>query len=145
MARMETSVLVVDDHPVFRAAARRLLEAAGMTVVGEAATAAAALSAAARLRPDVVVLDVRLPDGDGFEVARGLEAAGVPTTTVLVSSASEPTYAGLAVEVGAAGFLPKSELSSAAVLALVQRHRAASGEPGAVPPDRTGVDRDERR
>jgi two-component system, chemotaxis family, chemotaxis protein CheY len=127
MARMETSVLVVDDHPVFRAAARRLLEAAGMRVVGEAASAAAALAAAARLRPDVVLLDVRLPDGDGFDVARGLGSAGVETTTVLVSSASEPAYPALASDVGAAGFLAKSELSSDALIALVARHRRSVG------------------
>jgi two-component system, chemotaxis family, chemotaxis protein CheY len=137
MARMETSVLVVDDHPVFRAAARRLLEAAGMTVVGEAASAAAALVAAARLRPDVVLLDVRLPDGDGFDVARGLGAAGVETTTVLVSSASEPAYPALASDVGAAGFLAKSELSPDALAALVARHRRSDSpahDVGSSPP-----------
>ena len=73
---MGKSVLIVDDHPSFRASARRMLEAAGYEVVGEAEDGAAALDAAGQLRPDVVLLDVRLPDIDGFEVARRLARRG---------------------------------------------------------------------
>ncbi len=73
---MAISVLIVDDHPSFRASARMLLECEGYTVVGEAADGAAALSEAARLSPDVVLLDVGLPDIDGFEVTRRLVANG---------------------------------------------------------------------
>jgi DNA-binding NarL/FixJ family response regulator len=126
---METSVLVVDDHPVFRAVARRLVEAAGMTVVGEADTAAGALVAASDLRPDLVLLDVRLPDGDGFEVARGFGVAGVDTVTVLVSSIDEPTYPALAERVGAAAFLAKSSLTSAALVGLLARAADPEHEP----------------
>ena len=66
------SVLIVDDHASFRATARQLLEAEGYEVVGEAADGASALEAVARLRPDVVLLDVQLPDMDGFEISRRL-------------------------------------------------------------------------
>jgi DNA-binding NarL/FixJ family response regulator len=112
-------VLVVDDHPAFRAAARRLVEAAGMRVVGEAVTAAAAVDAARDVRPDLILLDVRLPDGDGFEVARELRRSEVDTVTVLISSRSEPNYPELARAAGAAGFLGKSELSSRTLVEVV--------------------------
>ena len=73
---MATSVLIVDDHPGFRASARMLLEAEGYDVVGEAGDGQAGLEAAAELHPDVVLLDIQLPDMDGFEVAAGLTANG---------------------------------------------------------------------
>ena len=69
---MAQTVLIVDDHPSFRASARRMLEAAGYEVLGEAEDGAAALAAAQQLTPDLVLLDLRLPDIDGFEVARRL-------------------------------------------------------------------------
>ena len=72
---MGQTVLVVDDHADFRSAARSLLEAEGFEVVGEAATGADALVASARLRPDVVLLDIRLPDTDGLSVAELLAGA----------------------------------------------------------------------
>jgi CheY-like chemotaxis protein len=67
---MARTVLIVDDHAPFRAVARALLQLEGFEVVGEAADALSALEAVGRLRPDVVVLDIQLPDLDGFEVAR---------------------------------------------------------------------------
>lgn len=70
------SVLIVDDHPSFRASARRMLEASGYTVVGEAADGAEAIAAAGALGPDLVLLDVQLPDLNGFEVAERLAALG---------------------------------------------------------------------
>ncbi len=73
---MPTSVLIVDDHPSFRLSARRMLEAYGYTVVGEAEDGERALAAAEELKPDLVLLDVQLPDIDGFEVAERLAAAG---------------------------------------------------------------------
>ena len=73
---MPTSVLIVDDHPSFRLSARRMLEADGYAVVGEAEDGAAAIAAARELDPDLVLLDVQLPDLDGFEVAARLRAAG---------------------------------------------------------------------
>jgi CheY-like chemotaxis protein len=73
---MARTVLIVDDHAPFRAVARALLQLEGFAVVGEAADALSALEAVGRLRPDVVVLDIQLPDLDGFEVARRLAQAG---------------------------------------------------------------------
>jgi CheY-like chemotaxis protein len=75
---MARTVLIVDDHAPFRAVARALLQLEGLAVVGEAADALSALEAVGRLRPDVVVLDIQLPDLDGFEVARRLAQAGDP-------------------------------------------------------------------
>src|SRR3954471_10948493 len=71
---MGKTVLIVDDHPSFRASARRMLEADGYVVVGEAEDGGGALAAALRLLPELVLLDVRLPDVDGFDVARSLLA-----------------------------------------------------------------------
>jgi DNA-binding NarL/FixJ family response regulator len=71
-------VLIVDDHDGFRSSARALLEAEGFDVVGEAGDAASALAAAARLRPEVVLLDIQLPGIDGFEVAARLAATPDP-------------------------------------------------------------------
>ena len=83
---MATSVLIVDDHPSFRLSARRMLEADGYTVVGEAEDGAAALAAVRELDPDLVLLDVQLPDLDGFEVAARLRAAGGRSAIVLTST-----------------------------------------------------------
>ena len=69
---MALSVLIVDDHPSFRASARVLLEAEGFDVIGEAADGASGIAEAKRLRPDLVLLDVQLPDIDGFDVASRL-------------------------------------------------------------------------
>ena len=76
-------VLIVDDHEPFRVWAAKLLRAGGMEVVGEAATAGQGLAAAEALRPDVVLLDVRLPDIDGFTVCRALSGDGAARRAVL--------------------------------------------------------------
>src|SRR5207249_10859 len=83
---MSPTVLIVDDHPSLRVTARALLEAEGFDVVGEAEDGAGALAAARRLRPDVVLLDVQLPDIDGFEVAARLASNGGRPAIVLTSS-----------------------------------------------------------
>jgi DNA-binding NarL/FixJ family response regulator len=80
------SVLIVDDHAVFRAAARAMLEADGFVVVGEAADGFSALSAALKLRPEVLLLDIQLPDLNGFEVARRLADDGLRSSVVFISS-----------------------------------------------------------
>src|SRR5262249_61907301 len=80
------TVLVVDDHPSFRATARAPLEAEGFSVIGEAADGEEALAKTVELDPDLVLLDIQLPDLDGFEVARRLEANGASPAIVLVSS-----------------------------------------------------------
>jgi DNA-binding NarL/FixJ family response regulator len=116
---MARTVLIVDDHAPFRAVARALLQLEGFAVVGEAADALSALEAVGRLRPDVVVLDIQLPDLDGFEVARRLAQAGDPPVIVLVSSRDSSAYRRRLADSPARGFIPKGELSGAAVAALV--------------------------
>jgi CheY-like chemotaxis protein len=86
------TVLIVDDHAGFRSLARALLEAEGFQIVGEAEDAASALSAAGRFRPQVVLLDIQLPDLDGFEVAERLAQAGDPPAVVLVSTRAVSSY-----------------------------------------------------
>jgi DNA-binding NarL/FixJ family response regulator len=115
---MGTRVVIVDDHDGFRAVARALLEGEGIDVVGEAASGGAAVAVVAALRPGIVLLDVHLPDADGFVVSRWLAALPEPPAVVLISSR---TIADLRRQVSAspvAGFLAKDELSGAAVLAL---------------------------
>jgi len=115
-----STVLVVDDHPSFRATARAVLEAEGFVVVGEAASGPEALERAAELRPDVVLLDVQLPGLDGFEVAAQLGANGASPTVVLVSSRDAADYGELITRSGAAGFVPKGELTGASIRALLR-------------------------
>ena len=117
---MTTSVLIVDDHPSFRATARMLLEAEGYDVVGEAPDGLSAITAAHDLRPDVVLLDVNLPDIDGFEVAARLTNGNGPTI-VLVSSREGADFGPLVARSGARGFISKSDLSGAALAALLER------------------------
>jgi DNA-binding NarL/FixJ family response regulator len=114
------TVLIVDDHPSFRATARALLETEGFRVVGEAADGAEALAKAVELHPDVVLLDVQLPDVDGFEVSAQLRANGDSPAVVLVSSRDAGDYGDLIPASGASGFVPKGELSGAAVRALLE-------------------------
>lgn len=116
-----TTVLIVDDHDGFRMTARALLEAEGFDVVGEAATGVAGLRAAGELHPDVVLLDVQLPDFDGFEVAARLRARnGDGPDVVLTSSRDASEYGALVEQSGARGFVPKGELSGAALTALIE-------------------------
>jgi len=117
MRRM-TSVVIVDDQPSFRANARALLEAEGLDVVGEAEDGATALAQVRKLRPEVVLLDVQLPDIDGFEVASRLAVEGGPRV-ILVSSHDVYDFGGLVARSGAAGFIPKAELSGAAIAELI--------------------------
>jgi DNA-binding NarL/FixJ family response regulator len=105
------SVFIVDDHAAFRAVAREVLARAGFDVVGEAASGEDALAAAARINPQVVVLDVQLPGINGFEVARRLLAKSQAPVVVLVSTAEAADYGRRIVESGAVGFITKSSLS----------------------------------
>jgi DNA-binding NarL/FixJ family response regulator len=117
-----TTVLIVDDHPSFRGTARALLESEGFDVVGEAADGASALEAAASLHPDVVLLDIYLPDVDGFAVAAELTRNGrrKPPAIVLISSRDARDFGPLVEQSGARGFIPKAELSGATLSALLE-------------------------
>jgi DNA-binding NarL/FixJ family response regulator len=110
-------VLIVDDHQPFRALARELLESAGYVVTGEAADAAEALAAVAADCPDAVLLDVQLPDRDGFAVATAL--ADGPAV-VLISSRDADDYGRRIAACGARGFISKSKLSAAGFGALLE-------------------------
>ena len=111
--------MIVDDHDGFRALARALLQAEGFEVVGEAADGKSGLEAAAELAPDLVLLDVQLPDADGFDIADRLAAASNPPAVVLVSTRDATSYRRRLATTTARGFIPKGELSGAALLALV--------------------------
>src|SRR5262245_27687139 len=120
---MPTTVLIVDDHAGFRGFARRLLETDGFTVVGEAECGASALEAAAALRPQLVLLDVYLPDTDGFDVARRLADSGNGAVVVLTSS-REAAELGTRLEGSRAqGFIHKDDLSGAALESVAARTR----------------------
>jgi DNA-binding NarL/FixJ family response regulator len=118
---VQPAVLIVDDHAGFRASARALLEAAGYAVAGEAGGAADALAAAGRLRPGLVLLDVELPDGDGFAVAEALGAMPEPPVVLLVSVRDRPSYRRRGARSGACGFIAKDRLTSAALAAALGR------------------------
>ena len=116
---MPRSILIVDDHPSFRASARRLLEGEGYEVVGEAADGPEALRAARELRPDVVLLDVRLPGLDGFAVARRITGVRGSPAVILISSREVDEWGRAVVEAGARGFISKADLSKRAMEELL--------------------------
>ena len=116
---MPLSVVVVDDHAGFRRAARAFLELEGFAVVGEASDGQAALTLTQELRPQLVLLDVALPDASGFDIARQLAA---DCSNVILTSTREHDDLGRRVrESGALGFIPKDQLSGPAVHALLGR------------------------
>jgi DNA-binding NarL/FixJ family response regulator len=111
------TVLIVDDHPAFRASARKLLELDGFDVIGEAVDGASALDLARELEPELVLLDVALPDTSGFDVAEQL--ANAPSKVILISSRERRDFGRRVIESGALGFIPKDRLSGAALNALI--------------------------
>jgi CheY-like chemotaxis protein len=115
-------VLVVDDHPAFRASARRLLESEGYAVVGEAGDGASALAAVGELAPDLVLLDVQLPDIDGFEVAERINTTtnGKKPDVVLVSSRDRSDFGPLLDAAAVVGFISKGELTCEALAELLR-------------------------
>jgi two-component system response regulator EvgA len=115
-----TSVLIVDDHPSFRLSARRMLtEEDRFEVVGEAEDGAAAIAAVRDLDPDLVLLDVQLPDLDGFEVAERLRGAGVRGAIVLTSTRESSDFGDEIAASPVQGFVTKGELSGASLAALI--------------------------
>ena len=117
---MRPTVLIVDDHPAFRESASALLEAEGFAVVGEAADGDEAITAVKRLRPQVVLLDIQLPDLDGFTVAERLAAGPDPPTVVLISSREAAAYGPRLDGAAVMGFIPKRELSGSVLASLVR-------------------------
>lgn len=112
-------VLIVDDHQHFRRVAAALLAAEGFDVVGEAADGESAVALTETLRPDLVLLDVQLPDLDGFEVARRVAQSVDPAPIILISSRSAADYGSRIASSGVLGFLRKEELSGPALKAIL--------------------------
>lgn len=112
---MARTILIVDDDGAFRRTVRTILESDGYEVVGEAPDGQTALSAAVALRPDVVLLDVRLPDKDGFAVALTLAQDGPGPQVVVTSSSDDPLYPARAARSGARGFVAKHDICGAAL------------------------------
>lgn len=116
---MPLRLLLVDDDPRFRAMARRLLVAEGVDVVGEVEDSAGVAAAVALTQPDVVLLDIGLPDRSGPEVARRLLDAGCSAAVILISTRDVEDGRRLAAGV-ASGYLPKEDLSLRAILELTE-------------------------
>jgi CheY-like chemotaxis protein len=116
---MRPRVLIVDDNLAFRAAARHLLERGGFVVVAEAGDGGDGLRAAKEHTPDVVILDVQLPDLDGFEVAEQLRALDISPKVILTSSLDGADFGTMVATSSALGFVPKADLSAQAIKALL--------------------------
>jgi CheY-like chemotaxis protein len=113
-------VLIVDDHEGFRAVARTLLQGDGLDVVGEAVDGAGALAETSDLRPDLVLLDVHLPDADGFAISEFLAALPNPPVVVLISSRPISDLRSRLKSSSAAGFLAKHQLSGSNVMSVAR-------------------------
>ncbi len=111
-------LMLADDHRMLREGLRRSMEEAGFDVVGEAADGVSAVAAAADLRPDIVLLDVQLPDIDGFDVARRLAACPAAPATILISTRDAADYRVRLATTPARGFIAKEDLTAAGIAAL---------------------------
>ena len=118
---MDHRVLIVDDNDAFRAAARQLLERAGFAVVAEAESGAGGVEEAKAHSPHIAIVDVQLPDFDGFEVAARLSELEAAPQVILVSSLDGADFGALVAGSPALGFLPKAELSAPLIDALLAR------------------------
>ena len=115
-----TTILIVDDDARFRTQARDVLEADGFVVIGEAVDGASGLEAAKALQPDFVLLDIGLPDIEGFDVATALAVNGPPPWVVLTSSRDARAYGRRLTNSHALGFIPKDRLTGEAIHALLE-------------------------
>jgi len=116
---MDKTVLIVDDHAGFRTSARRVLEADGFEVIGEAADGTSGIESALSLSPDLVLLDVQLPDIDGFAVCEAISRADRAPAVILTSTRSSSDFGSLVAESRALGFVPKAGLSGRALEGLL--------------------------
>jgi DNA-binding NarL/FixJ family response regulator len=119
IASMGGSVLIVDDDPAFRALARRMLRAVGLRVSGEAEDAGAAIAAASALRPEAILVDVGLPDRDGFDLARDLAALPWGPRVLLTSSDSDAADTLADNRSAELPFIPKQDLPNAPLRKLL--------------------------
>lgn len=115
---MARTVLIVDDHASFRRLARRLLEAGGLSVIGEAQDGASGVTAARELDPDLILLDVMLPDADGFAVAEQIAHASPRARVVMTSSHAQDDLGERLARTSASGFIRKDDLSADALVAI---------------------------
>ena len=114
------SILVVDDDAPLRGLLVSILQGWGHTVIGEAGSVAEALEYADTRRPTIALVDVGLPDGDGFALTRRLRAGAGPVRVVIFSSDADPANIAAAARAGAVGFFPKDELLSPALQRLLE-------------------------
>jgi CheY-like chemotaxis protein len=120
---MARRVVIVDDNSAFSATARSLLEQGGLLVLAEAGTGLGGIEQAERHRPDLVLVDVQLPDFDGFEVAERLSQLERAPDVILTSSLDAADFGALVANSPALGFIPKADLSAAAIEDLLARAR----------------------
>jgi DNA-binding NarL/FixJ family response regulator len=120
---MRRRILVIDDNAAFRGAAGKLLATGGFVVVAEAPTGARGVQLALEHTPDVVLVDVQLPDTDGFDVAEQLAGLDLALQVILTSSLDRSDLGALVTESSARGFIPKAELSGQAIEALLEPTR----------------------
>jgi DNA-binding NarL/FixJ family response regulator len=116
---MRRRILVIDDNTAFRGAVSQLLTGGGFMVVAGAATGARGVQLAGEHKPDVVIVDVQLPDTDGFDVAERLAGLDPALQVILTSSLDSSDLGALVTESSARGFIPKAELSAATIEALL--------------------------
>ena len=112
---MQIRCVIVDDDEEFLNAAQALLESGGVTVAGVAHNSAEAVERAQEQRPNVVLIDIRLGQESGFDVARRLAEHGNSAVLIMISTHTGEDYAELIAESPVIGFLPKAELSAAAI------------------------------
>jgi DNA-binding NarL/FixJ family response regulator len=115
------TIMIIDDDPRFRAQARDLLGADGFAVIGEAVDGASGLEIARTLRPDVVLLDIGLPDIDGFEVARSLAGLNPRPAVVLTSSRDARAYGRRLGNAWSLGFIPKEQVSGGVLSTMLDK------------------------